>query len=1323
MERIRGLECTRLAGVTPDPLALKLFPEEIARKYTCLPTGMMGNQLEIACLDPNDRSTISQIATAIRRPILARRAALPELRYAIDRAYSQRTMPFRAPDSNDLLLRLGHLPMVHADQPTRPRLDAPAGRAREAYEHGDNYLEAMGISAYLPHLRSGNLVPNPDLSVLVSETMARRMKLVPLWWVKDFLIAAIIPGRHALPVIQVKELPGVMIWTAACTPDAWDELYRKVYLHGPQPDPEDHPQAINLMIKRGAVTEMDLVTARQVSRSTNRPLSRVCIEQGLFTQDQWCTTQAQVLGIQYEPPIRKNGTGRKPAGYLVPASLAKALSIVPLGIEENKLLLGLTHYDQRIIRIVEGAAGMPVEARLIDPYRLNEYLSLNKHAVESCPPSCSLDELLLGMKIVTPDQLEEAQKHEAGVEESFEERLLRLGLLDESDLAEVLSLLTGIPNTTLVKATFDENVSSKLPPQIASQRFILPLEACGEDLWAAVADPLDGAGLMEAEAASGMKIWPIVAPRSTLMGAIQQVYGLQVRSLPREITGFISSLIKQELLTQVEAAKVMDHYSTGGMPVDTAIAKASTLSDARICELMSEYFNIPDVNLHLNEETTEMIDPMGQVVSRQRMVDPVGHAAAGMIDLETSRRMRVLPFHRSEGILYAAFSAPPTSAALLDLEGKTNLKILPFLAPQIELEEAIERVLGKQNLGTRMLLAGVLTRRQLNDALDLSTRTGVRLGRALVNRGYIQEEQLYEFLSEQSGLPLQKIDPGTLKRETVRLIDAGTARNQGMLVLLETEERIILAVSDPFNTEAVETAARITGRKVTPVLVTERDLEAALEHAFSADYLERSISELLERSPEDSAFKVLSRGQTISLIVLAVVSIAWLILHATSFLIVVNILATIFYLSFSAYKFYLVYRSMTNELEVPVTQEDLDKLEERDLPVYTILVPVYKEANVLPGLLEALGSLDYPSTKLDIKVLMEKDDEETLRAFYEINPPSQFEAIVVPYGLPKTKPKACNYGLIHARGEYIVIFDAEDIPEPDQLKRVLVAFIKSPQEVVCIQSKLNYYNRNQNLLTRWFTVEYSMWFDLFLPGLDAARAPIPLGGTSNHFKRDALIDAGAWDPHNVTEDADLGIRMFKRGYRTAIVDSTTYEEANSQMYNWLRQRSRWIKGYIQTWLVHMRHPIRLWKDIGTKAFFGFQFVIGGTFFAALANPLYWLLTTLWFFTRWDFIPKMFPGPIFFLGAICLYIGNFAFAYMNVAGAMRRGYYDMVKYALLSPLYWGLMSVAAWRGFGQLIFRPHFWEKTIHGLTRPEDDDSEQLYREKRAAAPKKQEEE
>ena len=224
-----------------------------------------------------------------------------------------------------------------------------------------------------------------------------------------------------------------------------------------------------------------------------------------------------------------------------------------------------------------------------------------------------------------------------------------------------------------------------------------------------------------------------------------------------------------------------------------------------------------------------------------------------------------------------------------------------------------------------------------------------------------------------------------------------------------------------------------------------------------------------------------------------------------------------------------------------------------------------------------------------------------------------------------------------------------------------------------------------------------MWFNLLLPGLDDAHAPIPLGGTSNHFKTFSLIEVGAWDPYNVTEDADLGIRLYKRGYRTRIVDSTTYEEANSQLGNWIRQRSRWVKGYIQTWLVHMRHPVKLLRELGPRAFLSFQLLIGGTFLSLLLNPVYWLMTSAWYFFRWDLVQSLFPGPIFYIGALCLYIGNFVFTYANVAGAMRCKYYDMVRVTLFSPAYWGLMSVGAWKGFIQLLTKPHFWEKTIHGL--------------------------
>ncbi len=247
---------------------------------------------------------------------------------------------------------------------------------------------------------------------------------------------------------------------------------------------------------------------------------------------------------------------------------------------------------------------------------------------------------------------------------------------------------------------------------------------------------------------------------------------------------------------------------------------------------------------------------------------------------------------------------------------------------------------------------------------------------------------------------------------------------------------------------------------------------------------------------------------------------------------------------------------------------------------------------MLPILVESIRRLDYPKVKLDVLILLEEDDEETVQAARAMNLPSHFRIIVVPNGNPKGKPKALNYGLLHARGEYVVIYDAEDTPDVQQLKHAVVIFNKTDESLCCIQGKLNYYNRDQNLLTQWFTIEYSMWFDLLLPGLNATDAPIPLGGTSNHFRVRQLQELGAWDPYNVTEDADLGVRLYKAGYSTAVMDSTTYEEANSQFFNWINQRSRWVKGYIQSYLVHMRHPIALWRALGPKAFLSFQLIVG-----------------------------------------------------------------------------------------------------------------------------------
>jgi glycosyltransferase XagB len=406
--------------------------------------------------------------------------------------------------------------------------------------------------------------------------------------------------------------------------------------------------------------------------------------------------------------------------------------------------------------------------------------------------------------------------------------------------------------------------------------------------------------------------------------------------------------------------------------------------------------------------------------------------------------------------------------------------------------------------------------------------------------------------------------------------------------------------------------------------------------------------------------------------------------------------ATTYYLLNSLYKFKLAFDSLSGAGTIPVSDEEVAAVDERALPRYTVLVPLYREAGIVHLLTHNIRRLDYPAAKLEVLLLCEEDDDETIAAIEASDLPDNYHLILVPEGQPRTKPRACNYGLLLARGQLCVIYDAEDRPDPDQLKKVVIAFSKTRGNLVCIQGKLNYFNRHQNLLTRWFAAEYAMWFDLVLPGLHFNRHPIPLGGTSNHFLSGVLRELDAWDPFNVTEDADLGIRLWQRGYATAMVDSVTLEEANSRTGNWVRQRSRWIKGYMQTWLVHMRHPLRLLRAIGIGPFLSLQMTVGGIL-VTLLNPLFWGLAVTFVLFDPAWLRDLFPGPLYYIAAAQLLVGNFVHVYLFLIGLGRREYWDVIPAMLIVPAYWVLMSVAGWKGLIQLFTKPFYWEKTEHGL--------------------------
>jgi cellulose synthase/poly-beta-1,6-N-acetylglucosamine synthase-like glycosyltransferase len=1287
----------RLSGYTPAPAALRLLPENVARQFLVVPLGVEQDTLSVASARPLDAATQRALASAIRYPVRVRRATLPDVRTALARFYHGVTPRTPLLTLEQALVHLGYLTQETVQrlraQPTNLSFAQVCLQSNLIRE--EDFVEALGWQYNLPAWRWRALAPQTHLAPLIPLTIARAQKIVPLWWIRNTLIAGTAaPQENDARLAAQFQFP---LWLVVYPPTEWNHLYERLYLQGRASPPLDENALLETLVRQGALTTEMLHAARALAQHTQQPLSEVLLARRVITQQQWLAARAEMLGVRvgYTPAPRNGGTA--PLAECLPASIARQCAVVPLeyDAQREKIVLGTSQPQAEVAALVQALTRARVEMRLLDEREVQARLSaLYGDTPSALPDAPTLSDLLLGLGIITPAQWQQAQESTR--------RLVELNYLDAFDLTTLRALQTGLPVTRLERARFDPDLVTRLAPDLARRHTMLPWVISDGVVWTVIADPFDTEGLLAMERALGLPAQPILATPQAIRAVSERFFGSVAVRVTGATRALVEAMSQRGVLSNAGAAYALQQIEQG-VPVDQAIGQASGDSAHAVTRALAEYAGVAWVDLQLREESVPAMDPTGQPVLRRRVHDPVDATVARLLDVDTARRVSALPIARMDGALVVAFADPLFESARREIEDLLKVSVRPVLAARAALDAAIQRVLGRQNLGTRLLLAGIISRAQLNDALDLAQRTGVRLGRALVTRGYVTFDQLAQFLAEQARLPFFDLRSVTLDHTAARRMDEATERALGILPLAVDEHQVTLAMVDPLNEEAREVAARLTGRTVRPVLVSEQDLEEAFERIYGTEYLERSVSELLSRAPQDSAYWVLSRGQKIAFALVVLFSALWLVADWRSYIIVLNALSTTFYLGFSAYKFYLAYRAITHELEVPVSNEEVAALDDRELPIYTILVPVYKEAEVLPDLLQAINRLDYPATKLDVKVLMEADDTETIQAFEALKMPAHFQGIVVPVAPPRTKPKACNYGLIHARGEYVVIYDAEDLPEPDQLKRILVAFRKSPPNVVCIQSKLNYYNRHQNLLTAWFTVEYSMWFDLFLPGLDASGAPIPLGGTSNHFKRSALIEAGAWDPYNVTEDADLGVRIFKRGYRTAIVDTTTYEEANSEIYNWIRQRSRWIKGYIQTWLVHMRHPLKLYRELGFTAFWGFQFVVGGTFFAALLNPIYWFLTTLWFLTHWGFIQEIFPGIVFYSGAVCLYLGNFAFTYLNVAGAMRRGYYDMVKYALLSPLYWGLMSIGAWKGFWQLVTRPYFWEKTKHGLFRGEPD--------------------
>ncbi|WP_110208033.1 glycosyltransferase [Nocardioides daejeonensis] len=631
-------------------------------------------------------------------------------------------------------------------------------------------------------------------------------------------------------------------------------------------------------------------------------------------------------------------------------------------------------------------------------------------------------------------------------------------------------------------------------------------------------------------------------------------------------------------------------------------------------------------------------------------------------------------------------------------------------------------------IGQALLRAGLIDEAQLDAALTRQRTEGGPLGHQLLLAGALTRLQLYDALAtawEAPRIDLIAEPPDGLLLRTVpyhvSLRDGWVAHHRG-------SDGLVVATATPPG-EALSAAVEeyFPGESPRYRTTTDWDIWQAVEKAHRDDLLFESQDRLAEDSPLHSAKSGLTSWQLrIPLLIGAVVLVGLLLSTILSFAIVITV-ANIVFLTSILFKTVAACRAPLRRRRI--LRQTLAEMQERvrrglppvrdsgrpesDLPIYTILMPVYREANIVEKLITNIGSLDYPKSKLDVLLLMEADDHETIEVAKSMRPPEYIRLVVVPPGHPQTKPRACNYGLAFARGEYVVIYDAEDRPESLQLRKSVEAFERDEFErtqlgatqhpLACVQASLHYFNADYNVLTRMFAVEYAHWFEAMLPGMDDSGIPLPLGGTSNHFHTDRLRELGAWDPFNVTEDADLGLRASVLGYRVTVIDSTTGEEACSQTAAWIRQRTRWIKGYMVTAAVNTRHPLQFARDVRLPGVIGMLGLIMATPLAFLVYPICLGFTALTY-VGVRFIGLELPGWVVATSVVTMVFGNLLMILSAMVATTWRYNWRIGIFAVFSPIYWVLHSIAAWRALFQVIRDPHRWEKTPHGLT--EDYESE-----------------
>ncbi|WP_083445041.1 glycosyltransferase [Pseudorhodobacter aquimaris] len=591
-----------------------------------------------------------------------------------------------------------------------------------------------------------------------------------------------------------------------------------------------------------------------------------------------------------------------------------------------------------------------------------------------------------------------------------------------------------------------------------------------------------------------------------------------------------------------------------------------------------------------------------------------------------------------------------------------------------------------RSLGVTLLREGLISPDALVMALSLQKRHSGRLCDILLSRHFIEETPLYEAQARHWNVRLinplhQSPDP-----RLIDMIGAATCLREGLVPWQHAGQAVVIATAYPEEFARHYKWLRSVYGPVIMALAPPSKIHQAVMNARSAVLNETAENRV---SASESCRNWGSEGLAVKVALICATFLFGLWLSPTFMALTFTVWASLTLALSTGLRLgavFAAFRSSPPSPPAPIIAR---------LPTVSVMVALFKEGNIASRLVRRLDRLDYPRDLLDILLVVEEKDHLTRDALQSVDLPPWIRVVVVPDGPLKTKPRALNFALDLCRGSIIGVYDAEDAPEPSQIRKVVSRFYQRGGDVACLQGVLDFYNPHTNWLSRCFTMEYAAWFRIILPGLQRLGLAIPLGGTTLFFRRAALEELGGWDAHNVTEDADLGMRLARHGYRTEILDTVTEEEANCRAIPWVKQRSRWLKGYMMTWAVHMRSPRLLWEQLGPRKFIGFQILFLCTLSQFLLAPVLW---SFWL------VPLGVPHPLAaalpplaMQGLVGLYLLTEVINLtVNIMGLNKTKHKMSLLWVPTLHFYFPLGALASYKAAWEMVTKPFYWDKTSHG---------------------------